>query len=723
MTPKPPVSVPPDRPGEWTVVRFGVFEVDLRNGELRKGGVLVKLQQQPFKVLALLVGRPADIVTREELRAQIWGGDTFVDFDQGLNFCIKQIRAALGDQADTPRYVETLPRRGYRFIAPLERRELTPPPEAALVSYGDGTLATPPRPLFFPGPLPSDGGRTAPAPAAPRRPWASTPYRPAALAAALGVVVAGAFYAGWRAGQPTAAAFHRLTFRRGFVDAARFTPDGEVLYSAMWEGGPAQTFATRGGSADTRTLGYQKARIEGVAGTEMALLQPRETAMPVLARAPLAGGPPREILEDIGQADWAPDGSTFAVVRRVKGFARLEYPVGHVLLETVPGRISHLRVSPRLDRVAFLDHPVPDDDRGSVVTIDRQGVRTTLSSDWASLEGLAFSPLGDEVWFTGTKVGADLALYAVSLRGRERLVHRSPGRLVLRDIGRDGRVLLARHTFRLEIRASIDGEKSERDLSWFELPLLTDLSENGRQIVFCESGDAGGPGYGVFLRATDGSPPVRLGDGRPFDLSPDGKWVLSRPVRPPFQLTMLPTGAGESQILNDAGLQDIRWAGWFPDGRRLLIMANESGRLPRMWVQDLSGSKPRPVTPEGATGKDPVISPDGRFVVAFPSGAMRALRYPVDGGEPEPIAGLEDNEYPMQWTEDGALYVRKGGVPAKISRLDVGTGQRTVWKEIAPADPAGIWSMMRVMLTRDGRSYAYGFSRSLSELYLVEGLK
>ena len=723
MTPKPPVSLPPDRPGEWTVVRFGVFEVDLRNGELRKGGVLIKLQQQPFKVLALLVGRPGDIVTREELRCQIWGGDTFVDFDQGLNFCIKQIRAALGDQADTPRYVETLPRRGYRFIAPLERRELTPPPEAAPASHGDESPATPPRPLPFPAPLPTDVNRTAPPPAARRRPWAAAAYRPAGLAAALGLLVAAAFLAGWRAGQSASPAFQRLTFRRGFIDAARFAPDGEVLYSAMWEGGPGQVFATRVGSADTRALGYPKARVEGVAGTEMALLQPRENALPVLARAPLAGGPPREILEDIGQADWAPDGSTFAVVRRVKGFARLEYPVGHVLFETVPGRISHLRVSPRLDRVAFLEHPVPDDDRGSVVTIDRSGARTTLSSDWASLEGLAFSPSGDEVWFTGTKVGADLALYAVTLGGRERLVHRSPGRLVLRDIGRDGRLLLARHTFRLEIRARIGDEENERDLSWFELPLLTDLSENGRQIVFCESGDAGGPGYGVFLRATDGSPPVRLGDGRPFDLSPDGKWVLSRPVRPPFQLTMLPTGPGETQALEDQGLQDIRWAGWFPGGRRVLIMANEAGRLPRMWVLDLSGGKPRAVTPEGATGKDTVISPDGRFVVAFPAGAMRALRYPVEGGEPEPMAGLEDNEYPVQWTEDGALYVRKGGIPAKVFRIDVATGGRSAWKEIAPADPAGVWSMVRIMLTRDGKSYAYGFSRSLSELYLVQGLK
>jgi hypothetical protein len=543
----------------------------------------------------------------------------------------------------------------------------------------------------------------------------------AGLTAVLGLLVASAFFAGWRIGQSPSPAFHRLTFRRGFVDAARFTPDGEVLYSAMWDGGPAQAFATRVGGADTRALGFQKARVEGVAATEVALLLRREDGLPVLARAPLAGGPPREILEDIGQADWAPDGSTFAVVRRVKGFARLEYPVGHVLFETMPGRISHVRVSPRLDRVAFLDHSVPDDDRGSVVTIDRQGLRTTLSSDWASLEGLAFTPSGDEVWFTGTKVGADLALYAVSLGGRERLVHRSPGRLVLRDIGRDGRVLLARHTFRLEIHALIDGDEKERDLSWFELPLLTDLSENGRQIVFCESGDAGGPGYGVFLRATDGSPPVRLGDGRPFGLSPDGKWVLSRSVRPPFEFTMLPTGAGETRVLKDEGLRDIRSAGWFPDGRRLLLMANEAGRLPRLWVQ-ASGGKPRQVTPEGATGKDTVISPDGRFVVAFPSGAMRAQRYPVDGGEPAPIAGIEDNEYPVQWTEDGMLYVRKGGVPAKIARIEVATGQRTAWKEIAPADPAGVWSILRVMLTRDGRSYAYGFSRSLSELYLVEGL-
>ena len=101
-------------------LRFGLFELDVESGELRKAGALVKLRQQPGKVLAFLAGRPGRVVTREELQTQVWGGDTYVDFDQGLNYCIKEIRAALSDSAETPLYVETLPRRGYRFIAPVE---------------------------------------------------------------------------------------------------------------------------------------------------------------------------------------------------------------------------------------------------------------------------------------------------------------------------------------------------------------------------------------------------------------------------------------------------------------------------------------------------------------------------------------------------------------------------------------------------------------------------
>src|SRR5467141_4299191 len=100
-----------------TILRFGVFEVDLRAGEVRKQGTRIRLQEQPFHVLTLLLQRPGEVVTREELRAQLWPSDTFVDFDNGLNTSINKLREALGDSADNPRFIETLPRRGYRFLA------------------------------------------------------------------------------------------------------------------------------------------------------------------------------------------------------------------------------------------------------------------------------------------------------------------------------------------------------------------------------------------------------------------------------------------------------------------------------------------------------------------------------------------------------------------------------------------------------------------------------
>ena len=107
-------------------LRFGAFEMDLRSGELRRGGTVVRLQPQPFKVLALLVDRPGEVVTRDEIQSRVWPAGTFVDFEQSLNFCIRQIRAALGDNALHPRYVETLPRRGYRWVGGSVER-VTPP--------------------------------------------------------------------------------------------------------------------------------------------------------------------------------------------------------------------------------------------------------------------------------------------------------------------------------------------------------------------------------------------------------------------------------------------------------------------------------------------------------------------------------------------------------------------------------------------------------------------
>lgn len=695
------------------ILRFGMFELDLRTGELRKGGLLVKLQQQPFKVLSLLAAQAGELVTRDDLRREIWGGDTYVDFDQGLNFCIKQIRSALGDQADAPRYVETLPRRGYRFIAPIEAVVTEPPPPSPKPD-----LAPKPTPLPFPGPSlqrrPADEAPLAQTPA-----W----QRLGLVAFALIAIGVAAFAIGRTSVRASAPAFQRLTFRRGFVESARFAADGEVVFAASWDGEGRALYATRHGAADTRTVDEKGAHLAGVGATEVATIRREAETRPwVLGRQPLAGGPRRDIADGILAADWARDGSTFAVVRDTGAATRLELPLGTALATPLSGTIMALRLSPRGDRVAFLEHPVPGDDRGSVVTVDAKGARRVLSSGWASLEGLAWSPDGSEVWFTGTRLGADLALNAVTLDGKERVVYRGPGRLVLHDIDPAGRVLLARNALRIELRALSDAAGAERDVSWFDLPWLADLTSDGRGMVFGESGEAGGPGYGIFLRTGD-EQPVRLGEGRPLTLSPDGRWVGSLPLATPDELVLIPTGIGEARHVPLPGLSYVDALGWLPDSSTLVVSARQGEGGMRLFAVPATGGTPRPVTPERASARRIVISPDGQWVVAGPADSMLAL-FPLAGGAPKPIPGVDKDDRPLQWSADGrTLFVARGKMPVEVWRIDLATGRRTLWRALAPEDRAGVEAMQRVLVSRDGHHVAYGYGRGLSELYVVSGLK
>src|SRR5215469_6619779 len=277
-------------------------------------------------------------------------------------------------------------------------------------------------------------------------------------------------YRGWTAPAqlPT---YHQITFRRGMVRLARFSPDGQtIIYSATWESNPSEVFSTRLGSVASRSLGLAGADILAISPSgEMAvLLGSRQVRSWVysgtLARVALAGGVPREILDDVQWADWGPDGESLAVVRDAGGRNRLEFPIGKILYETV-GWISHPRVSPKGDRIAFFDHPIPGDDAGSVAVVDLAGNKRTLSSTGTSAQGLAWSPNGEEIWFTEAQVSNARDLYTVTLSGRQREVARVPGILTLHDVSRDGRVLLGRDTWRREVAALAPGEKKERDLT------------------------------------------------------------------------------------------------------------------------------------------------------------------------------------------------------------------------------------------------------------------
>jgi len=448
-----------------------------------------------------------------------------------------------------------------------------------------------------------------------------------------------------------------------------------------------------------------------------------------LARAPLAGGAPREVVDQVQWADWGPDSNNLAIVRDVGGQNRLEFPAGKVLYET-GGWIGHIRVSPKGDRIAFLDHPVQGDDSGSVAVVDLAGKKTTLSTGWYSNQGLAWSPDGREVWFTGNKSGIDRALYAVTLSGKERLVARMPGTLMLLDLWKDGRALLNRASWRRELTAaSSDGK--ERDLTWLDYSYPADISADGQTLLFDEEGGggslaygkSGGLSYAVYLRKTDGSPAVLLGEGAAVALSPDEKWVVAQTQDSPAQLILLPTKAGDSKPLTHDSINHA-WARWFPDGKRVLFSGNEPNHGVRLYVQDVDGGKTKAISPEGVHATAFLVSPDSQSVAAI-GPDQQGYFYPISGGEPRPIRGLEAGEQPVAWSLDGrSLYIyRPGELPAKIYRLDLATSQKTFLRQLMPSDAAGVETIGPILLTPNAKTCVYGYHRTLSDLYLVDGLR
>jgi eukaryotic-like serine/threonine-protein kinase len=441
-----------------------------------------------------------------------------------------------------------------------------------------------------------------------------------------------------------------------------------------------------------------------------------------LARVPLGGGAPREVLENVQWADWSPDGTNFAVVREFGGLSRLEYPIGKVLYQT-GGWLSHPRVSPKGDVVAFIEHPVRRDDAGSIAVVDLSGKEKILSTGWETAWGLGWSPNGNEIWFSSTRLGYGRYLSAVNLSGKERLLAREPGTLTLQDVARDGRVLITRDVPRVGMVGASAENRKERDLSWLDWSAPKDLSVDGKKLLFTESGEAGLENYSTYLRGMDGSPAVRLGDGVSFALSPDEKWVLSGLPKPPVQFNLLPTGAGESKELTHDQINRL-WARWFPDGKRVLFAGDEPGKGVRLYVQDLNSGQVKAITGEGVNGSLIAISPDGKQV-ALVGPDQKPAMLTVESGEIRPIAGLHAGEAPIAWTSDGrSLFVyRLGEVPASVNKLDLATGQRKLWKQLVPPDVSGVTDISSILITSDGNDYVYEYGRTLSDLYLVNDLK
>ena len=513
-----------------------------------------------------------------------------------------------------------------------------------------------------------------------------------------------------------------LTYRRGSVLTARFAPDGQtVVYGAAWEGEPVDVFTVRLDTRESRSMGMKGADVLAVssAGELLLSLGRRFTigweSTGTLARMPLGGDAPREVLEGVQEADWSPDGQGFAVVRDTGALRRLEFPMGRVLFET-GGWISNARVSRDGRSVAFLDHANRGDNQAVVKVIGADGAARTVSP--SASNGLAWSASGDDLLFPN---GSSLSTASPS--GRSRTLFRVLGIVMLHDVSEQGRVLVGRTTAQREIVGRGPGESRDRGLSWLDWSMPTALSDDGRFVLFEEQNL--GNEYGLFLRRTDGAPPVRLGDGRGLALSPDGRWVLAdQPVQGGRELVLLPTGAGETRRVGRPAVV-AEGAAFLPGGERVVISGHTPSAGGRLFTYDLATSALSPISPEGVTSYfNAMVSSDGKQAFATgPDGKLTV--YPVEGGEPRVVPGTSKDDIAIRWTADGqALYVlSRAALPARVERVDVATGTRQPWLELAPPDPAGVQSLGPVHMSADGKAYVYSYRRKLDQLFVVDGLR
>lgn len=598
--------------------------------------------------------------------------------------------------------------------------------------------------------------RTTRQPVQPSRVKARRGVSPLLLSLLFLVSVAGAAYAGWiwahrGAKEKVEPQFDRVTFRRGEVRSARFSPDGEtIVYSAAWDGRQPETFVASRHATEARPLGVADSEVLSVSrSAELAILLRRDrfTNLGTLARVPLAGGVPRELAENVIQADWSPDGTNLAIIRQVNGRSRIEYPIGTVKYETAHF-VRDVRVSPDGKRLAILEPSQGEFD----LAIVENGPPTTIARGWRrGATGIAWAPDGNEIWISGTSTAAPPALHAVTLDGATRLVSKLTGAVRMFDLSPRREALISNGTWRAALAwkprganpvavappataapAAADAtsataappfeELPERDASWLDWSMLADLSPDGRTILFSETREGGGARSGVYLRRVDASAPVHLGDGIADALSPDGKWVLCHQGP---KLAILPTGTGEARELKVEGAFD-GGAVWMPDSRRVIIggvIGNDGFRLHLIDTLDET-SKPISGSNIWSSGsRSFVVSPDGRFVAGM-SSEEKVTVFPLDGSKPVAVPGTEKGEIPVQWLVDGAILVyRPTAIPARLFRIDLATGVRTLWKEFNPADPAGVYKVAPVVITQDGNAWAYNAMRVLSDLYVAEGLE
>lgn len=684
------------------LVRFGAFELFLDTGELRKHGVRVRLQAKPFQVLNALLEHPGKMVTRDHLRAKLWASDTFVDFESGLNTAVNRLRIALGESADSPIYIETLARLGYRFIAPVE-----------VVSV-PGHESIPPE--FTPALEES------------RADEAVFVQRPKLLNrrvlwytyAGILILVVFAVLAVRRFLTRPSVIFQQLTFQQGSVSNARFDKNGsQIVYSAAWNGNPSRVFIGQVDGREPRELGPALGYLAGISPRSEAAVYvgAGDEQNGSLLGVPLSGGTAHPLNNRAAQVDFGPNGDLCAVIEH-KSSIFLEYPAGHKIYRSL-GWISDVRVSPDGRLVAFAEHPVPRDDAGQVMVVDaRSGQARVLSPGWESLQGVAWQTSGREIWFTAARAGVDRALRAVDLKGRIRTIAEMPGSLILKDISKDGKVLLTEGPQRVSMLMGNADTGTIKDISLFDWSHVDAISGDGKYVLFDESGAGGGREYTDFLYSPTEKAPQQISHGRALDLSRDGEWILSANAADATVIMLHSLRNRTTWRLSTSGIS-YDWAKFIPKHQEILFAGSYPNRDPELFRQALPDGLPVPIH-QKLQMDNAMVDPEGTLAIgASPDCRMTILDLSTNKIRTIP---RQEGYYPsVVLDESHALASKISGHALSVDLLDLKTGRSHTYRTLTLPNPSGVAHVMTVYFATDRNTFVYSSEQTLSNLFLVSG--
>ena len=529
-------------------------------------------------------------------------------------------------------------------------------------------------------------------------------------------------------------AFTQITFRSAYLRHARFAPDGStVVYDGTGDGKPTELFSTRTDTAESQALNIHASLLSVSSTGELAvLLDPdfvaKWTPVGRLARVPLGGGSTRQLLDNVTDADWTPDGSALAVSHKVKNHFRLEFPIGNVLYQN-DGYISDLRFSRTGDQIAFIDHSSFGDDRGIVALVDLQGNRKALTHEFSSVQGLAWAPDGSEIWFTAADGSEPRSLRSVNLNGKRRILLSSPAVLHFQDISKNGDVLINSDTQR-DQQVFADTQSGQvRDFSFFPFENVAAISRDSRMFLLNTYVTGPNSDYNLYTQATDGSSPVLIGQGEGLGFSFDGKWALALDPVHLDHLRIIPTGVGESSTLSAPQGMNYIAGNWMPDRKQILVVASAAGHAPATYLQDIASGAAHQITHEGkyAVVTHDItmnVSPDGQYCLTT-DGENHYWIQPMDGGEPEKSKAWARAIPLLEWhnSSQSVFVERRASLGAiDIYDLNFTNGQQKLWTHFSPTDKTAMVTMRHALITPDGAHSLYAVQRIYSTLFVAKNI-